>query len=241
MNPAGQPSIHTRRAWLAGLKKALPLFIAVGVWGFVTGMAMHKAGLSTGTATVFSLLAYSGTAQLMVLPLLMTLSPLWLIFIACIMVNLRFVIFGAAFYPYFCTLPWWRRFVAGYFSSDIAFVLFMSKFGDARQKSTRFQHWYYTGIVGPAWLVWQIPSILGIYVGEFIPDTWGLGFAATLALLAILVPLIKGRPMLLSITAACVAAWIGQLFPMRSGLIFTVIVGLVVGIMAERYQKKGLP
>jgi len=231
------PDVHARRAAMAGLRAALPLFVATAVWGFVTGIAMVKAGISTGMAALMSLTVYAGSAQLVALPLLMTSAPLWMIFVAGMTVNIRFAVFGAAIHSYFRTLPLGRRVLAGYFGSDASFALFMSRFGDAKRKGTRFQHWYYAGILAPAWAAWQVPSIIGIYVGDVVPESWSPGFAATLALLAILVPLIKGRPMMLSICAAGVVAWIGQLLPLGSGLLAAVLVGVLAGVLAERHGK----
>jgi len=237
VGPLTLPKAHVRRAFIAGLRKALPLFVATGVWGFVTGIAMVKAGISTSMAVWMTLLVYAGSAQLVALPLLMVSAPLWMIVVAALTVNVRFIVFGAAIHSYFRTLPLGKRVLIGYFSSDISFVLFMTRFGEAKRRGTRFQHWYYAGMLAPAWLVWQIPSIIGIYVGDVVPESWSLGFAATLALLAILVPLIKGRPMMLSICAAGVVAWIGQLLPLGSGLLAAVLVGVVTGMLVERRGK----
>lgn len=233
----GRADDYARRAFLAGLGSVAPLFIATGLWGFVTGIAMVKAGMGTGMAVLMSLLVYAGSAQLTALPLLMTSAPLWLVFVAGFVVNIRFVIFGAAMQPFFRSLPWFRRFVAGYFNGDILFVMFMSRFGDARRKDTRFQHWYYAGMAAPAWCVWQVASIAGIYMSEIVPDAWSLGFAATLALLAVLVPLVKGRPMVLSVLVAGAVGWIGQLLPLRLGLVAAVLAGVVAGMLADRAIK----
>jgi len=228
------PSAHARRAAWAGMRTALPLLIATAVWGFVTGIAMVKAGISTGMAVLMSLVVYAGSAQLVALPLLMVGAPLWMIFVAAMTINARFMVFGAAIYSYFRTLPVGRRLITGYFSSDVSFVLFMSRFGDAKRRGTRFQHWYYAGMIAPTWLIWQIPSIVGIYAGDVVPESWSLGFAATLALLAILVPLIKGRPMLVAIGVAGVIAWVGQLLPLGSGLLAAVLAGIAAGVLLER-------
>jgi len=230
------PNTHARRAAMAGSRAALPLLIATGVWGVVTGIAMVKAGLSTGMAVFMSLAVYAGSAQLVALPLLMIGAPPWMIFIAGMTVNVRFIVFSAAIHPYFRTLPLGWRLLTGYFSGDMPFVLFMSRFGEAKRRGTRFQYCYYAGILIPGWLAWQISSILGIYAGDLVPESWSLGFAATLALLAILVPLIKGRPMVLSICAASLVAWIGQLLPLGSGLIAAVLVGVLAGILVERHN-----
>jgi len=230
---------HARRAALAGMRAGLPMFFATAVWGFVTGIAMVKAGIGTGMAVFMSLIVYAGSAQLIALPLLMVGTPVWMIFLAGMMVNARFMVFGAAIHSWFRALPLGKRIAYGYFNSDMSFVLFMSRFADAPQRGTRFQHWYYTGIALPAWFSWQIPSVVGIYVGDVVPESWSLGFAATLALLAILVPLIKGRPMIVAIAVAAVVAWIGQLLPLGSGLIAAVLVGISAGLYLERRSTRG--
>lgn len=70
-----------------------------------------------------------------------------------------------------------------------------------------------------------------------VPTTWSLDFAAVLALLAITVPLANSKPMLISMLAAGVTAWVGQALPLRLGLAVAVIAGILAGIWAERYFK----
>ena len=102
--------------------------------------------------------------------------------------------FGAALQPYFRHLSWPKRLGLGYFTTDMGFVLFMPRFGDAAERGTREQLWYFIGTVAPGWLVWQTSSIVGIYLGTMVPATWSLDFAAVLALLAITVPLANSSP-----------------------------------------------
>ena len=118
---------------------------------------------------------------------------MWLIFAAGCVVSLRFLIFGAALQPYFRHLSWPKRLGLGYFTTDMGFVLFMPRFGDAAERGTREQLWYFIGTIAPGWLVWA-SSIVGIYLGTMVPATWSLDFAAVLALLAITVPLANSSP-----------------------------------------------
>lgn len=145
--------------------------------------------------------------------------------------------FGAALQPYFRHLSWPKRLGLGYFTTDMGFVLFMPRFGDAAERGTREQLWYFIGTVAPGWLVWQTSSIVGIYLGTMVPATWSLDFAAVLALLAITVPLANSKPMLVSMLAAGLVAWVGQTLPLRLGLAAAVITGVVAGMWAERFFK----
>jgi predicted branched-subunit amino acid permease len=161
-------------------------------------------------------------------------APLWLVFAAGLVVNLRFVIFAAALHPYLRSLSWPRRLFLGYFTTDVAFVMFMPRYGHASTKGLPEHIGYFLGCITPGWFVWQGSSILGIYVSGWIPTSWSPEFAAILALMAITVPLIVSRPVLLAAVAAGVVAWVAQPLPLRLGLIMAVITGIVVGMWAER-------
>ncbi len=224
-------------AFRAGVHAIVPALIATATWGLVTGVAMVKSGLTESMALAMTLLLYAGSAQLTSLPLIAAGAPLWLIFAAGCVVNLRFIIFGAALQPYFRHLSWPKRLGLGYFTTDMGFVLFMPRFGDTVERGTREQLWFFLGTIVPGWLVWQSSSIVGIYLGAQVPTDWSLDFAAVLALLAITVPLASSKPMLVSMLAAGVVAWVGQAMPLRLGLAAAVISGVIAGMWAERFFK----
>lgn len=226
-------------AFRLGIQAIIPALIATGTWGLVTGVAMVKSGLTESMALAMTLLLYAGSAQLTSLPLIAAGAPLWLVFMAGCVVNLRFIIFGAALHPYFRHLSWPRRLVLGYFTTDMGFVLFMPRYGDAAERGTREQLWFFLGAIVPGWLVWQSSSIMGIYLGSMVPTDWSLDFAAVLALLAITIPLANSKPMLISMLVAGLVAWVGQLFPLRLGLAAAVICGIAAGMLAERFLHKG--
>jgi len=236
--PSSLSSLHEqkRAAFLLGLRAIAPGLVALTIWGLVTGVAMSRAGLSDQAAVAMSLLVYAGSAQLTALPLIAAGAPLWLIFAAGIIVNLRFVIFGAALHPYFKDLPWAKRLLMGYLAVDIAFVAFMPRFHDAPRKGTLEQRWFFLGAVIPTWFLWQITSFIGISLGTVVPVSWSIDFAATLALLALMLPLANTRPIILSVLAAAVVAWVAQNLPLRLGLLAAVVVGIAVGIWAEAKQ-----
>jgi predicted branched-subunit amino acid permease len=172
------------------------------------------------------------------LPLIMAGAPIWLIFLAGCVVNIRFVIFGAALQPYFRRYPFLQRLGLGYWSSDMVFVLFMTRYADARKRGTRDQLYFFLGVIVPGWISWQIASVSGIYLGSVIPQSWSLEFAATLALLAITVPLVKNIPMAVSLVVAGCIAWVGQPLPLRLGLAAAVVGGIVAGVLAEKHRDR---
>jgi len=222
-----------RAAIRDGLIAVRPALIATFTWGLVTGVAMVKSGLTETAAIAMTLLVYAGSAQLTSLPLIAAGAPLWLIFAAGCIVNLRFLIFSAALQPYFQGLPWYKRASYGYFTTDMSFVLFMPRFGDAKVRGTEGQRWFFLATIVPGFFVWQGSSLLGIALGTLVPSAWSLDFAAVLALLAITIPLANSRPMLVAMLAAGIVAWVAQPLPLRLGLLAAVITGIVAGIWAE--------
>jgi len=229
-----------KRAISEGLIAVRPALIATFTWGLVTGVALVKSGLTESAAVAMTLLVYAGSAQLTSLPLIAAGAPLWLIFAAGFIVNLRFLIFSAALQPYFRSLPWFKRVTYGYFTTDMAFVLFMPRFGDAREKGTHYQRWFFLSTIIPGWLTWQSSSLIGVVLGSLVPSEWALDFAAVLALMAITIPLANSRPMLVSMLAAGLTAWIAQPLPLRLGLLAAVVVGIVAGMWAEKSMKKDM-
>ena len=215
-----------------------PALIATFTWGLVTGVAMVKSGLTETAAVAMTLLVYAGSAQLTSLPLIAAGAPLWLIFAAGLIVNLRFLIFSAALQPYFQSLAWYKRLAYGYFTTDMAFVLFMPRFGEAEIKGTDGQRTFFLTTIVPGWITWQSSSLLGIALGALVPTQWSLDFAAVLALMAITIPLANSRPMLVSMLAAGITAWVGQGLPLQLGLLAAVVVGIVAGIWAESALRK---
>src|SRR5690606_5141006 len=113
------PPARYRAHFMLGLRDAVPALIATGTWGMVTGIAIVKSGLSEALATFMTLAVYAGSAQLTALPLMREGVPLWLIFTAGFIVNIRFLIFGAALQPFFRHLSWVKRLGVGFFSTDI--------------------------------------------------------------------------------------------------------------------------
>lgn len=236
------PDIASRRACLdafrEGAREISPAIVANSVWGLVTGVAMVKSGMSVLMALVITVIVYSGTMQLMVLPLLAASAPLWLVFMAGFMVNARFVIFNAGLYPFFRDRPVWQRMALGFFNSDAAFAIYMARYADSPTLATPVQRWFYIGMVFPSWLSWEAFSIAGIYLSTLVPVSWSLEFAASLAILAIVVPMARTRPMLTTVLSAGAVAWVGQVLPLRLGLLAAVVVGIVAGMVVERQQHR---
>lgn len=227
-------SLAQRAAFTQGFRAMLSPSFAIATWGLVTGVAMAKI-LTVPQAIGMTLLVYAGSAQLSALPLIAAGLPLWTIFLTAAIVNLRFTIFGAAIQPHFGSLPLRRRLALGYLNGDISFVLFMQRYphGAARTEVGEREA-YFFGLSICNWLAWQIASIGGILLAGQIPGEWNIGFAGTLALMALAIPLLADRAGAAAMLAAAIVSLLGLHWPYRLNLVAAVVAATAVGVLFDR-------
>ena len=224
-----------RAAWLKGLRVVAPALVALAAWGLVTGVATVKSGITQWQAVGMSLLLFAGSAQLAALPLIAAGAPIWVVLLTTAVVNLRFVIFTAGLYPYFRHLPIGKRMLLGYVTGDVSFALSVSRWTaqPLPAQGSRERTWFYLGICSGTWVVWQVSSIAGIFLGGGIPGTWGLDFVAILALVALVLPMIAGAPTVAGALVAAVVAVLAAGAPLKLGLVVAVMAGISVAVTAD--------
>ncbi|NVD99781.1 AzlC family ABC transporter permease [Massilia sp. BJB1822] len=233
--PAALPHVnadaHHEASWREGLKTGTPTLFGIAAWGLVVGIAMVKTGLTVPQALGMTLLVFAGSAQLASLPLIAANAPIWVIFATALVVNLRFVIFSALLAPHFSHLPWRQRIALGYVSGDMTVALFLQKYPSEEPQLGKLS--YLKGLLYPNWAAWQVGSIAGIFLGSAVPSEWGLGFAGTLAIICITVPMVASRPTLVGVLVAGVVAVAAAGLPYKLGLLAAVVVGMVAAMATE--------
>lgn len=206
-------------------------------WGLVSGMAMLKSGLTVWQAVGMTLIVFAGSAQLATLPLIAANAPLILVFFTAMIVNLRFVIFAAAIGPHFTHLNWRWRLWYGYFNADIMMALFPARFPPEKLYEPEGKAGFFSGIAYPNWAAWQAGALLGIVLAGQIPEHWGIGFAGTLALLGVMIPLIINRAALAGVIVAGGVALLGVHWPYRLGLLAAVLAGMGAALLIDLARK----
>lgn len=224
-----------KRAFREGVKACAPTMPGIFAWGMVTAMAMVKSGLTVWQALGMTFVVFAGSAQLASIPLIAANAPIWVVFITAVVVNLRFVIFSAALGPHFGHLPWYKRIWHGYFNADIMMALFPQRFSSVSITSTQGKVGYFNGVAYANWCAWQAGSVLGILLASRIPQSWGIGFAGTLALLAVAIPLIINTAALVGVAVASIVAVAAAAMPYRLGLLLAVIAGMAAAMVVDTY------
>ncbi len=223
-------------AFREGFKTGLPTLFGIAAWGLVVGIAMVKSGLSVPQSLGMTLLVFAGSAQLASLPLIAAQAPIWVIFATALVVNLRFVIFSALLAPHFSHLPWRQRLYLGYISGDISVALFLQRYPSPTPAVGKLS--YLKGLMFPNWGAWQTGSVMGIFLGSAVPAEWGLGFAGTLAILCIMVPLMINHAALCGVLVAGTVSVLAYELPYKLGLLLAVAVGMVTAMVIEETMDK---
>jgi predicted branched-subunit amino acid permease len=227
---------HDAAAWKEGFRTGLPTLFGITAWGLVVGIAMVKAGLTVPQCLGMTLLVFAGSAQLASLPLIVANAPVWVIFATALVVNLRFVIFSVLLAPHFAHLPWKQRFVLGFVSGDMTVALFLQRFPSEEPAPGKLS--YLKGLMIPNWIAWQGGSIAGILLGSAVPPQWGLGFAGTLAIICITVPLVASKAALCGVLVAGTVAVLAASLPYKLGLLAAVLVGMLTAMAVEETMER---
>lgn len=228
-----------RDAFQEGWRASASTIPAVLAWGIVSGMAMVKSGMTLWQSVAMTLTVYAGSAQFAILPLLAVHTPLLVIFLTAMIVNLRFVIFSAAVAPHFAHLPWYQRLWYGYFNGDISMAFFPQRFPVQTVHQPAGKLGYFKAICFPGWFAWQVGAIIGILLASQIPESWNIGFAGTLALIAVTIPMIVNRAALAGVVVSGSVAVVAIGLPYRLGLLLAVLVGISAAMLVDKMIDKG--
>lgn len=216
------------RGFSAGLAPAAGLF----TFGIIAGVATVGAGLSPGWAFAMHLLMYAGSSQLVAVQMLSTGSPAPVVYLANVIINLRFILYSLSVRPHLTALTGWRRVIGSYFLSDNTYALTIGRMQS--HPSDRTQADYYLGNGASVWVAWNLGGLAGVLIGARIPPAWGLEFIVVLVFLGMGVLQIRDRACAVAAVASAFVAVAAWSLPFKLGIILATFAGIAAGMAAER-------
>lgn len=231
-----QRQYRQRPEYREGVRDQLNTALGIAAWGLMTGVAMVQSGLSPVEAALMTLIVYAGSAQLTALPMMAAGAPLWVILAAAFCVNLRFVVFSAHLRPYLMHLPRWQRLVNGYVTADLSYVFFARRYPHPGTSAEELQgqQAYLLGNCAVNYVAWMLASLVGIALANFLPLSWGLGFAGILALLGVLCSLATSRLRAISAAVAGAAAVVAWALPLKLNILAAIACAVVICLLLEK-------
>jgi predicted branched-subunit amino acid permease len=116
-------------------------------------------------------------------------------------------------------------------AGDMTVAIYLQRYPEIRPEPGKLS--YLKGLLYPNWAAWQVGSIAGIFLGNMVPTEWGLGFAGTLAIVCILVPMVASKPALCGVLVAGAVSVLAAGLPYKLGLLAAVVVGMVTAMAVE--------
>jgi predicted branched-subunit amino acid permease len=214
-----------------GLRDCRPLAIGIAAWGLVAGVAMAKSGMGIPLAILMSVLVAAGSSQVAALPLIAGDAPMWVVWATVACVNLRFLVFSFQYRPYFAHLPRRRRVFLSYFMGDTIFAVFLRRYPEQRREPGQVDYFWGATVVNYG--AWQLAVIAGIVAGHAIPPEWGIGFAGTMALLALTCSQLRSRSTWVAAVVAASAAVAAYALPLRLNIVVAIAAAIAIGVLAQ--------
>jgi predicted branched-subunit amino acid permease len=215
----------------------------IAAWGLMTGVAMVKSGMGTAESLLMALTVFAGSAQLAAIPLMLGGAPVWVILATAFCVNLRFVVFSAHMRPFVMHLPLRQRLLAGYLTGDLTYVLFIKHHPKpATSEAGRLaQVAYLVGNGSINWFSWTCSSVLGVVLANWIPTSWGLGFAGILALVGMTCSLATNRLRWVAAGVAACAGVAAFALPMKLNILVAIAAAVSLCLLLECTTWAGQP
>lgn len=231
-------AISWRQALLRGVGAVTPLLLGVIPFGLIYGVLALNARLPATMAQGMSMIIFAGSAQFITTQLVRDGAPLLVLLATAAIVNLRHMLYSASLAPYLQHLGLGWKALLAYLLTDEAYAVVITRYvGDnphSTQKVTN-HHWYFLGAGLGLWITWQISTAVGIFLGAQIPASWSLDFAMPLTFIAIVVPVLKDRPMIVTALVAGVAILLTLTMPLKLGLVTAMMLGIGAGFLVERW------
>ncbi|HQV69733.1 MAG TPA: AzlC family ABC transporter permease [Thermoflexales bacterium] len=222
-----------------GMKALLPSLAAVAPFGIIGGAITALALKNVLGAAIMSVAVFAGRSQLIGLQLDKDGSPLFVVFAACLIVNLRNLLYGATVAPHFKHLSWKWKFLLAFLLSDQNFAISIPHLiKESRTASAPYRHYFFLGGGLVVWLTWSVTAVLGAALASQVPSNIGLDFVPHLAFIAILVPAIKDFPALAAALVAGVASVALAGLPWSAGLFVGGVSGIIAGMVMESRRAK---
>jgi len=220
-------------SFLHGVKAELPILIGVTPFGMIYGALAANAGLTNIEAQAMSSVVFAGSAQFLLVQLFAINTPALIMILNGIVINLRHVLYSASVAPYTNHLnPVWKT-ILSYLLTDEAYAVTIMHY---KEKTYRWQHYFFLGAGMALWSAWQISTAIGIFIGAQVPPSWGLDFSLALTFIALAVPPINDTPSLFAALTAGITALLTRGLPFKLNLIAAAVVGVAAGVLGEKHE-----
>ncbi|WP_220348094.1 AzlC family ABC transporter permease [Thalassotalea euphylliae] len=228
---------YTRlKLFILGMKDCAPLILAAIPFGIIYGALGQSTELSAWAVVAMSVFVFAGSSQFIAVGLLAGGAAWPVIVLTTFFVNFRHLLYSANLLPHVKPYSQAIRAPMAFLLTDESFAVASNYLTD-HGKQANF-HWYYFGAALFMYINWQVCTLVGLFIGQSIPDmaNWGLDMAMVVAFIGIIVPCLHNRATLACALTAGVLSLITYDWPHKTGLLFSAVVAILVAMYLEAKQ-----
>lgn len=228
-----QESCPRRRDRFArGLKLGFPILLGYVPIGMAFGILAEGLGFTPAQAVVCSATALAGAGQFIALALMKSGATALGVVAATTIVNLRYVLFGAAMSPHLTPVRPFGQALLAFSLTDETFAVNI----DDHRRGTA-DAWSMAGVGAIAWTGWVAGTAVGALAAGLIgdPTDWGVQFAMPAMFTALLVAQAESRRhIVVGVIAAAVALAFMLVLPGRWYVIATPMLAAAIAAVVYR-------
>lgn len=197
----------------------LPVIPGIIPFGLIMGTVATGQGLSILETMLMNTVVFAGASQLAIIDLVSVNTPVIVIILAGLTINLRFLLYSAATSEVLSTCRIPTKLLGAYFLTDQSYAVFMAHIDQLKTSESKIS--FYFGASICMFLFWNSSVLLGCFFGNILPSSLSLEFAVPLSFMALVIPTLKTKKHLF---IALLSAFLSVLFfdlPFKLGLILT--------------------
>ena len=223
-----------RRGWL----DCSPFILIVVPFSMLFGVVARDAGLDLIQTMSMAVLVIAGASQFTALALLQDQAPVFIALLAALAVNLRMAMYSAALVPHLGHASLGMRALMSYLMVDQAFAVAVRHYEDQPGMRPETKVAYYMGCMMLICPFWYLFTFLGAVLGNVIPASLQLDFAAPICFIALTAPLLRSLAHVIAALVSVVAAIAFSWMPWSLGLFAAAVTAMIAGAQAELWLKR---
>lgn len=218
--------------WRDGLRNVSPILLGVIPFGLIFGVTVAASDVDQLAAWASSILIFGGASQLALVEVLGSGGAAITALLTAVVINSRHLMYSADMGRYTSGLGMRLKIPIAYLLTDQAYLVTATHYPDPNRTEGLVPYYFGAGL--GLWGTWQITTTTGLLLGNFIPESWQLGFAIPMTFAALLILAVRTRAGVLAAIVGGVVAVVAIDLPYGLGLMAGAIAGVAAGMIADR-------
>jgi predicted branched-subunit amino acid permease len=219
-----------------GVLEELPLQLGVFPFGIIYGIMAIESGLTPMQAFLMSSIIFGGASQIAFVQLISNATPFGVLVTTVGAINSRHFLYSISMMEFLKNLSIKWRIVLAYLLTDEAYAISIRRF--INEPNTSFLHFHLLGTGITLFFSWQVSTLIGVLLGGDLPQFLDLQFIIPLTFIAIIIPMIKSISTFLVVIASAFSGLILKSLDINFWIIVSGMIGVLVGIVSSKLDKK---